>query len=223
MKNNQLLEELLNLSGEINQAIYEAAYGIPNNPNKKAYEEDPSGYIKRGVEAKKAADADPYGYKATQKVLDARNARQKAYTGSVKSYVDDVKREVPERIAPLIAKAGELTDKVKNHVSGHAKNIVADPKRWASREWKNTKYEAGLAASKVTDLAKAAYNDPKGYVAANKGALAGGAAGVAALGVGVYAAKKMAQHKRWIKNGCDSIVDAGEKLKCKNYVASKKK
>lgn len=178
MKNNQLLEELLNLSNEINQAIYESVSD------------------------------------------DAKAARLRNYQGSAKSYVDDIKR-----------KASELASKVSN--SSVAKKAVdvagkVEDKAFTTAEAINQKGVAGWAKDRahvrggqVADLAKAAYNNPSGYVAANKGAL-GAAAGVAALGAGVYAAKKMAQHKRWIKNGCESIVDAGEKLKCKNYVASKK-
>lgn len=171
--------------------------------------------------------------------------------------------EINQAISEAVSlEENETVDKVKKHLTGHARNFAANPKKWAAREVKNAGYEAGLIKDKienkvwtsandidkkglatwakeranarignnvgtrVADSINLAKADPKAWVGANKTGLAAtgaaGVAGVAALGAGVYAAKKMAQHKRWLKNGCDSIVGAEEKLKCKNYVASKK-
>jgi hypothetical protein len=171
--------------------------------------------------------------------------------------------EINKAISEAVSlEENETVDKITKHVTGHAKNIAANPKKWAARELKNAGYEAGLVKDKienkvltsasdinkkglatwakeranarmggnvgtrVADSINLAKTDPKAWVGANKTGLAAtgaaGVAGVAALGAGIYTAKKMAQHKRWLKNGCDSIVDASEKLRCKNYVASKK-
>ena len=222
MKNNQVLEELLNLSNEINQAIYEAAgddYGYSVK--------DPVSPLRNVKPSNQSTIYNPYGLDQVTPAMtpqmkkdNAFNQRRINYTGSPKSYVDDAKRKYGE----LSGKVGELSGKVENKIRTSANDI--DKKGLAT--WAKERANARIGnnvGTRVSDSINLAKTDPRAWANANKTGLAAtgaGVAGVAALGAGVYAAKKMAQHKRWIKNGCDSIVSAGEKLKCKNYVASKK-
>ena len=48
-----------------------------------------------------------------------------------------------------------------------------------------------------------------------------GAAGVAALGIAGYTAYKMAKKKKWRDKGC-STLSGSEKVKCQDYLKSKK-
>lgn len=72
-----------------------------------------------------------------------------------------------------------------------------------------------------------AVKDPVAWVKANPGnaAKAGGAAlaGVAGVAGTLYAAKKAAERRGWMKNGCASILDPSKKAKCQAYLATKKK
>jgi hypothetical protein len=88
-----------------------------------------------------------YNLTPDERKKEAFAQRLGKYKGSNKQKIDDIKREIPERL------------------------------------------------NNLKDLAKSAYNNPKGYISANKGALAG-AAGVAGLGLAGYAAYKLAKKKK---------------------------
>lgn len=77
----------------------------------------------------------------------------------------------------------------------------------------------GWARGRAADYSNKIKANPGASAAAGGAALAG-VAGVAGT---LYAAKKAAERRGWMKNGCASISDPSKKAKCQAYLATKKK
>lgn len=116
--------------------------------------------------------------------------------------------------------------------------VNEDPKMWATQRFnraknfikdtpKNFVANADMAAKNPLGWAKGRAADYASKIKANPGAsaAAGGAAlaGVAGVAGTLYAAKKAAERRGWMKNGCASISDPSKKAKCQAYLATKKK